>query len=335
MTFERDKEGDYTSDFRASLTVKIGTDARKLTFSKSTKYHSDEYEKNEKGERVLVKKSYHEDIIGINPYTHPFEDLEKVSIAVDVKALVAEYTGMLDFAIADQKRIKQEKFEKAYKNAWIHNGLNEVLNSKKYIPEVTVTKSEMGKPDNYSNNQYLALTLTYKEKKATITKEVVTVGGGGRLYGGSHETRFKLYGNITPGYNGRYYRTLETCLVKFMAMVDESIAIQNATLTRAQKEQKEREDRAEELSKIFGYPIAIQSKDNYDRNYRGGRGNGTWKSYSYYIKVMAVEEKETTRLFLVSEDYRNSEKDIKTYTLAGLKGLTPEKVKAIVKIATE
>jgi hypothetical protein len=324
LEFEKDpKTGLYMDNYRATLTVKIGNDARKLHFNKTSKYHTSEYGLNEKGERVCLKESWDEELVGIDPYTHPFEDLEKLGIVVDTTALVDEYTSKLLVAMAEQDTLKREKFVKNYENSWIHKGLTEILTSKKYKGEVDVKKSEMGTYEEGSRTHQL--TLTYKGQEVRVTKETVSVGG---RHGG-FEMRYKMEGRITPGYRGKYYRTLETCLVKFIAMVDQALAIQSATLTHAQKLEAERTAAAEKLGATFGMKASFTVEEKYCSNRRSYRDrNNKYTEVSYWLHSNGKKYK-------VANSYRNSEKGEPTFSIGGFGELSVEKVKAIIEILSK
>ncbi len=318
LTFEKDSKGMYKYNYPASLTVKIGNAAKEFRFQETSKYHSAEYAYAPDGTRTLVKDSYDEPIVGVTESS--ISEYVQLGIAVDTTELDEMYKKALTHIKDLQRKAKEAAFEEAWEKSWIHRGEKEVLASKKRPNDMTVVKSSKGTLDSHYSR---TLTLTYKEKTATLTLESVSSG----RYGSS-VTRYGLNASIIPGYRTKYYRTIDMAIAKFKSFVDEKIAVQQATLSRNEREEMERKANKARFEKLFGLDASYTTERKWYRDHHGRSYGEGYMETTYWLHFNGKK-------YRIAEGYKNSEKENPTFVFGGFNELTPEKVVAIIKILGE
>jgi len=319
LTFEKDKDGNYKYSYPAVLTVKIGNAAKEFRFLETSRYHSSEYSTAPDGTRTLVKESYDEPIVGVTESS--VADYKELGIAIDTTELDEMYKKALTHIKELKRKADLEAFDAAFEKSWIHRGEKEVLSSKKRPNEMTVVKSEKGTLDSHTGRRIL--TLTYKNSTATLSFENVSTGRYSRS-----EMRYGLNGSVIAGYRTKYYRTIDMAVAKFKSFVDEKLAVEQAKLSRAEKEELERKEKSAKFEKLFGLEVSYTTDKKWYRDHRGRSYGDGYMETTYWLHYNGKK-------YRVADAYRNSEKEVPTFTLGGFNELTAEKVVAIIKILGE
>jgi hypothetical protein len=117
-------------------------------------------------------------------------------------------------------------------------------------------------------------------------------------------------------------------IAKFKSFVDEKIAVQQATLSRNEREEMERKANKARFEKLFGLDASYTTERKWYRDHHGRSYGEGYMETTYWLHFNGKK-------YRIAEGYKNSEKENPTFVFGGFNELTPEKVVAIIKILGE
>jgi len=279
----------YTSDFRATISVKVGNIVKTLTLAQNSKYHSSEgrYGTPE------YKESWDEQWSGLyHKAENPFQDvIDSGLIDINFSEVITKYDEKVAEAKKHKEQLKKEaekariaELKEKYKTCWALQ-LNKLLAEEKN--KTLVEKRKEIKIVSCTEDSYLkhggvaTAEFWYKNLFTNVS-----------IYDGKYEWT-GAYEHI-PGKEGiDYHRIADgkarrskwvmTTLVKFVEAVDEFLKNREYQNKSQNEAYLKRRKEVKILEETCGFPITVIKKEKYSKDYGRSRSSRRWTEYTYML----------------------------------------------------
>lgn len=320
----------YTSDFKATVAVKIGNAVKNLTFKENNKYISSQY--LEDGTRKPSLDVYW---LGIDKNTNPFEDLENMGIAVDYLEVLMQYQKLVEEA--KHRKLLMERYEKwerireakkSLKESWIHDFEGIIKADKNKNIKAAVKETEFIPSKEWNKKHYV--TIKYRGVAVPIHK----IAGSFCFNNEKYEYDMKPFdvktGNSAEISEGKLKRAKRegTLFLKAIEAIDERNAIIKSRIERRKNQVKETEEKRLFLEKVCGHHVHMEEKTEYPR-----RNSHRTQPYMFQTFWLITEQPESKYSSFkgIKIDYSDYNEKIR-FSINGKFDLREDQFKKIIEI---
>jgi len=298
MEFEKDRQGDYTYDFKANLSIKVYNSVSNCHLRR------ERYGDN-KGEVVVEFERNWE------------KQLKDFDIELDTSDIINYYKEKLKGLEEERTRIEYEKALRFYDNSWIHNALTVVKSFND--PELSVAPSHLREdivPSEYYSG--FNIRLSYKNCESVIERDKVD------------SDFYYTFSNEFTNYQQRKYKSMQNLITKFKGLVDDHIRENKEKEERVNNMEVKKEETIKHFKEVFN--IEVTSEKYFHKDYSRSNGKFGYPSdynrpyYKYFVKVKPNSKEGSQNLSISFNelDY--------LYKLGGIDDLTAEQVEGIFKV---
>ena len=338
----------YVSEYKATVSVKVGNTVKQITLGENHEYISSEGRYGDDD----YKESYYKDYIGLHyREINPFQSIIDAGIEIDFSDIFVQYEIMLkeakrhEMVIKRAKNINRIRARKAeYQNSWpiVFKSIIEKDKNKKIQDAFPKTKFKPISEKNFVvENDSLSLKLIYRGFDTGIWIE-----GGSYVFQDAYEVpkdakrEYTHHRQITNGKRRKAKRE-GTTFLRFTEAVDNYIARRESQLDEDTKARLKRKEEKEYLEKVSGYPVTILVEDKSRYDYRRIY-QGSYKVFTYKIVEKKTTSKYDTKYegitidFIADFEWKDGEHvevpGTRTFSIKNLDKLSKEQFKQILDI---
>jgi hypothetical protein len=258
FTFQFERNGNLNYYKKATVSVKIGSLIKDITFS--TPSDSDIS----------------------NNFESVFEDVFKIGLEVNLQPIIDKYVELRDIEIRKDKIKKAIAYRKEYKDSWVHRTKEIKIDglTVSYVSEEEYVEKRL--EGGFWNG--IKPTLTYKGVSNSIDYQDIASSRYGR------NMKYTLEGEVTK-WRRRGYKSLDKLAEMFVQLVDFKINSDKAEEIAKENKKLEEESKIKHLEDTFGCKAEVKKEWKYS-NYSRNKG---YYMTNYYITFNGKTEKISFR----------------------------------------